>query len=285
MEDHMIDSRPRRYGRRRWVTRLASAAGIGLLVATFPATASPVYAGPAPAREAAQAAAYASGYAQQAQGAVPAQAPILNQVDDVVETEWGPLTNADRDLLIRVKFAGLWEIPAGEMAVEKGEDARVREIGAFIRDEHIELDAATEEVAAQLGVDLPDQPFSENQLYLDRMEAADGGDFDIEFVQRLREAHGQIYPLIAYVRAGTQNTLISDFADVGEEFVGRHMEYLESTGLVQWVHIPPPPGPAGAPTRFLSADPAGVNPLFIWLILGASAIAGTITVIRTVRPR
>jgi len=246
----MIPCRPRR-PRHRWATRLVAAAGFGLLLAAFP-TAPPAHA---------------------------------QDGGDVVETEWGPLSTSDRDLLIRVKYAGLWEIPAGEMAVEKGVDERVKEVGAFIRDEHIELDAATDEVAAQLGVDLPDEPYADNQVALDRMTAAEGGEFDVEFVQRLREAHGSIYSLIAYVRAGTQNDLVRQFADTGEEFVGRHMEYLESTGLVDWVHIPPPPGPAGAPTRFLAAEPAGVHPVLIWVLLGAAAIAGGITFVRTIRPR
>lgn len=244
----MFPCRPRG-SRRRWSRRLL-AAGLGLVVAALAA-------------------------------APPAQA----QDDNTVDTEWGPLTNADRDLLIKVKYAGLWEIPAGEMAVEKGSDPRVREVGAFIRDEHIELDAATEDIAAKLGVELPDEPWADNQVFLDRMEAADGGQFDLEFVQRLREAHGTIYSQIAYVRTGTQNDLVRDFADTGEEFVGRHMDYLESTGLVNWVHIPPPPGPAGAPTRFLAAEPAGVNPVLIWMLLGAAAIAGGITFVRTIRPR
>lgn len=236
--------------RSRWATRLLAAASLGLVLAAF-----------------------------------PAGSPAHAQDDDIVDTEWGPLTNSDRDLLIRVKYAGLWEIPAGEMAVAKGVDPRVREVGAFIRDEHIELDAATDEVAAKLGVDLPDEVYADNQVALDRMEAAEGGEFDLEFVQRLREAHGAIYSLIAYVRSGTQNDLVRDFAKTGEEFVGRHMDYLESTGLVDWVHIPPPPGPAGAPTRFLAAEPGGVHPVLIWVLLGAAAIAGAVTFVRTLRPR
>lgn len=244
----MIPCRPRG-SRGRWATRLVAAAGLGLLLAALPTP------------------------------------PASAQDDHVVDTEWGPLTESDRDLLVRVKYAGLWEIPAGEMAAEKGADPRVREVGAFIRDEHIELDEATEEVAAKLGVELPDEVYANNQVALDRMEAAEGGEFDLEFVQRLREAHGQIYPLIAYVRSGTHNDLIRDFANTGEEFVGRHMDYLESTGLVDWVHIPPPPGPAGAPTRFLAAEPAGVNPILVWGLLAAAAIGGGITLVRTIRPR
>lgn len=204
---------------------------------------------------------------------------------ELVETEYGPLGPGDRDLLVRVRLAGLWEMPAGQMAAERGADERVREIGGFIAAEHAELDARVVEVAAELGVELPDQPLAQHQAFLDQIDGRSGQEFDLEFVQLLREAHGQVYPLIAYARAGTQNDLVRQFAVTAEEFIGRHMDYLETTGLVDWFHIPPPPGPGGTQSRFLGTEPAGVHPVLIWLLLGAAAIAGAITVVRTVRPR
>ncbi|QSB16184.1 DUF4142 domain-containing protein [Natronosporangium hydrolyticum] len=244
----MIPRRPRRVRWQRFAALLA-AAGIGLAVAVLPA--------------------------------IPAHA----QEEGFVDTEWGPLGPADRDLLIKVRYAGLWEIPAGRMAQEKGTTEQIREIGRFIAEEHIELDDATRELAATLGVLLPNEVYADNQVFLDRMERASGEDFDLEFIMRLREAHGEIYPQIAFVRAGTQNDLMRDFADTGEQFVNRHMEYLESSGIVDWLHIQPPPEPHGTRSRFLSASPAGVDPLFVWGLLGVAAAAGTVTVIRTVRPR
>jgi predicted outer membrane protein len=200
-------------------------------------------------------------------------------------TEYGPLGPSDRDLLVRVRYAGLWEMPAGQLAADRGADQRVREIGEFIAQEHVELDQRVVEVAAELGVALPERPLAQHQAFLDRLDGASGPEFDLEFVQLLREAHGEVYPLIAYARAGTQNELVREFAETAEEFIGRHLAYLESTGLVDWFHIPPPPGPAGTPSRFLGAEPAGVDPVLIWLLLGAAAVTGVVTVVRTVRPR
>jgi hypothetical protein len=34
-----------------------------------------------------------------------------------VQTQWGPLGPADRDLLVKVRLAGLWEGPTGQQAV------------------------------------------------------------------------------------------------------------------------------------------------------------------------
>ncbi len=219
-----------------------------------------------------------------AQAPEPAD-PLAQGAEGYVETPYGPLGPSDRDLLVRVRYAGLWEIPAGQMAAEKGSTEQIREVGAFIAEEHIVLDEEVVAVAAELDVAVPNEPHPDHQVFLNRMAEREGEEFDAEFVQRLREAHGEVYALIAFVRAGTQNDLIRDFTKTAEEFVGRHMDYLESTGLVDWFHIPPPPEPHGTKSRFLSMSPAGVHPLLIWLILGVAATAGAITVVRTVRPR
>ena len=52
----------------------------------------------------------------------------------------GAVTAADKDLVIKVRLAGLWEIPAGEMAQEKSDDERIQEIGRDIAAQHEELD-------------------------------------------------------------------------------------------------------------------------------------------------
>lgn len=263
----------------RRLLRTALAAGLGGLASLAAAPA------PAPANAA------APGYAPSAQdtGADTGEGTDTSEGPDtsegVVDTEWGPLGPADRDLLVRVRYAGLWEIPAGRMAAERGTAQRVREIGADIAAEHTELDERVREVAAQLGVALPDAPLPQHQNFLDRIDGKFGKDFDREFVQLLREAHGQVYPIIAYARAGTQNDLVREFAKTSEKFIAGHLDYLESTGQVDWTHIPPPPEPAGAPSRFLGTQPGGVHPALVWVLLGAAAVTGVITVIRTVRPR
>lgn len=203
----------------------------------------------------------------------------------VVLTKYGPLAETDREFLVRVRLAGLWEVPAGQMAAEKGSTEQIREIGEWIRDEHIELDEACRQTAAELGVELPNEPSAEHQLLLNDMAAAEGEEFDRRFIQYLREAHGIIYPIIAYVRAGTQNDLMREFAEVGEEYVGNHLTYLESSGLVDWNHIKPAPEPLGTQSRFLGAEPAGVHPIAIYVLLGAAAVGGGVQMIRTLRPQ
>ena len=46
-----------------------------------------------------------------------------------VQTDHGPLGPADRDLLAKVRQAGLWEMPAGQDMQQRASAQRVREVG------------------------------------------------------------------------------------------------------------------------------------------------------------
>lgn len=189
----------------------------------------------------------------------------------VTQTPWGPLGPADRNMLAKVRQAGLWEMPTGQRAEQQGSSARVRQVGGMIASEHTELDQRVRDTAAQLGVILPSQPSAQQQGWIAEIASKSGSDFDRTFVQRLRAAHGVVLPVIAQVRAGTRNELVRQFATTAAEFVTRHMGYLESTGLVDFDALPlppaptnaapvPPPAPAYAPPPAPAAAPASAPP-------------------------
>ncbi len=179
--------------------------------------------------------------------AMPGSAPLEPAPGRLV-SQTGVLGPADRDLLVRVRQAGLWERPAGAAARQRGNDDVVKDVGEKIADEHHDLDDLVRQVAAQLGVDLPDVPTAEQQGWLDELATAQGESFDRVFVNRLRAAHGKIFPAIAKVRAGTRNPVIRDFATAVDAYVARHMTYLEGTDLVDYVTLPASLGEASTGT-------------------------------------
>ena len=205
-----------------------------------------------------------------------------------------PLLPSDVDLLIKARLAGLWEMPAGQMAQEKGNSERVREIGKLIADQHVRLDALTVNAANQVGVELPTEPTNEQKLWLREMEEASGEQFDLVFVERLRQAHGAIYPAIADVRVGTRNAAVRKLAQQAEGFVSNHLSYLESTELVNFNNMPEPATPNLNPvitgTGPLDAAAAraaagGIDLTVIYAILLTCLVAGAIGTARFLRPR
>ncbi|MCK2221127.1 DUF4142 domain-containing protein [Actinomadura sp. ATCC 31491] len=170
------------------------------------------------------------------------------------QTSAGPLTAADRDLLIKVRQAGLWEMPAGDMAQTRAEAQRVKEVGRLIMEDHKKLDAMTVQTAKKLGVAIPDEPNADQQRWLAQLAAESGPAFDKDFANLLRAAHGKVFTVVAGVRAGTRNAEIRKFAQEGINFVMRHMTLLESTGLVDFGQLPEAPTPSPAPPVALAVD-------------------------------
>lgn len=259
-----------------------------------------------------------AGSAQAHSGDAHAQGAGLASLDRAVpaskqQGSQAELLAADKDLLVKVRLAGLWEMPAGEMAVEKGVNPRVKEIGEMIAAQHAQLDALVVNAANEVDVELPDEPNADQQQWLAEMEAASGREFDQVFVDRLRAAHGKVFPAIANVRAGTRNAVVRQLAQRANDFVLTHLTLLESTDLVDYESLPKPPAPEAAAasgkaaaagdsgTDAAAAENAGAtNPLagaearsqqggvdlsVIWIILATSLIAGAIGTTRFVRPR
>lgn len=194
------------------------------------------------------------------------------------------LTAADRNLIINVKLAGLWEMPAGMWAQERGKSQRTREVGRALMIDHGRLDTATHGVADRFGIALPNEPSDQQAAWLGEMKAArDDSEFDRIFANRLRYAHGVLFPIIAQVRAGTRNDVVRDYATTANQAVLRHMTLLESTGLVDQAQMPEAPVPQSNSAN--AAMDVGVGDMALGLVLAVVLGGGLFFAIRTLRSK
>jgi putative membrane protein len=194
-----------------------------------------------------------------------------NLAAGTVSTRWGPLTAADRDLIVRVRLAGLWELPAGQQAMERAPTEAIKEAADHLIVGHTDLDKRVRIVAAQLGVPLPNQPNEQQQGWLDELTAATGEEYEYKFANLLRSAHGKIFPAIGAVRNSTRNTLVRQLASDANQTVLDHITVLEKTGRVDFDAIandsvagstasptgPPPPVPGQPVPSAPVAGPSG----------------------------
>ncbi|WP_327691824.1 DUF4142 domain-containing protein [Streptomyces sp. NBC_00461] len=187
-----------------------------------------------------------------------------------VSTRYGPLSALDRDFVTKVRLAGLWELPAGQEAQQKGTTAAVRTAGQHLVEGHTFLDQRVRDVAARLGLQLPNEPSDQQKQWLATLNAAQGTDYDREFVNITRLAHGKVFSVVAQVRATTRNSLVRALADDANTTVLDHIKVLEATGYVDWDALardmasastppltgsPAPPGPV--------TDPGSATPLTV----------------------
>lgn len=196
-----------------------------------------------------------------------------------VQTQWGPLGPADRNLLVKVRLAGLWETPTGQQAMQQADTFEVKEVGRIISTEHVALDAKVRATADELGVLLPSSPSPQQVAWMNEISAQTGSDYDRVFIQRLREAHGIVLPVIAEVRATTRNTKIRLFAEVADTFVSGHIDHLEGSGLVDFTALPEAPSPG-----LLSGEPY-TRDLIVPILVFVAAVLGALGLVTALRRR
>ncbi|MFJ8309892.1 MULTISPECIES: DUF4142 domain-containing protein [unclassified Streptomyces] len=196
---------------------------------------------------------------------------LANLNSGTVPTRWGPLSAADRDFITRVRLAGLWELPAGQQAMERAPTEAVKTAGEHLVQGHTFLDARVREVAAQLGMELPSQPNALQQGWLRTLTADTGTAYERDFANLLRSSHGQVFALIAQIRANTRNSLVRSLADDTNTTVLDHMKVLEGTGFVDFDALargaaasatasptgPPPPNAGSTPPSAAPVQPSG----------------------------
>ncbi|MFG2129850.1 DUF4142 domain-containing protein [Streptomyces sp. NPDC048751] len=182
---------------------------------------------------------------------------VLNA--ETVATQYGPLSALDQDFITKVRLAGLWELPAGQQAQQKGTTEAVRTAGAHLVEGHTFLDERVRNVASRLGITLPNEPNEQQQGWLRELDTAQGADYDRRFANILRLAHGRVFSLVAQVRAGTQNSLVRDLADDANTTVLDHIKVLEATGYVDFDALARDLAATSTPTATDSPTPTGLD--------------------------
>ncbi|MGX1372698.1 putative outer membrane protein [Streptomyces canus] len=193
-----------------------------------------------------------------------------NQSRIIASTQWGSLTEADRDFVVKVRAAGLWEYPLGELAMQRGTTAEMKEAGQHLVVGHAGLDQLCRRIAPELNITLPNQASPQQQQFVATADSKAGREFDSTAVNIMRVTHGQIFPVIAKIRATTENTLVRQLADLANDTVLDHITVLEKTGMVNYQQVnfqqttppklpkgqltPPAPQP-GAPVVVLTPRP------------------------------
>ncbi|MFI2430949.1 DUF4142 domain-containing protein [Streptomyces sp. NPDC018693] len=188
----------------------------------------------------------------------------------IANTQYGPLTEADRDFVVKVRSAGLWEYPLGEIVMQRGTTPEMKEAGAHLIVGHAGLDDLCRKIAPELNITLPNVASPQQQDFVATVKGKSGKEFDSTAVNIMRVTHGQIFPAIAKIRASTQNTLVRQLADLANDTVLDHITVLENTGEVDYdqvryyqttppklrqVEVTPPPPQPGEPMVVLTPRP------------------------------
>ncbi|MFF8729141.1 DUF4142 domain-containing protein [Streptomyces sp. NPDC015171] len=188
----------------------------------------------------------------------------------IANTQWGPLTESDRDFVVKVRAAGLWEYPVGQIGLQKGQSKGVLTASQHLIDGHSALDTTCRKIAPMLNITLPNVASPQQEGFVSQLKSDSGKQFDTDFANILRMTHGSIFNTVAKIRSTTKNSLVRALADQANDTVLDHITVMEKTGLVDFDQtlfqqttppklpdsdLTPPPPDAGQPEVVLTPPP------------------------------
>ncbi|MFF4890674.1 DUF4142 domain-containing protein [Micromonospora chersina] len=168
----------------------------------------------------------------------------------------------DTQYLQAVHQVNLFEITAGNLAQQKGQNQQVKDLGKMFVTDHTQLDQTVQSTAQQLNVQLPADPTADQQKVLDRLNNLSGAEFDKAWVTAQLAGHVQaIQATQTEISQGSEQSVVQ-IAQDALPVLQAHYDAL--VALAQTLGVPVPqtsgsgtPSPGGTGTE--SPAPGGTG--------------------------
>jgi putative membrane protein len=98
-------------------------------------------------------------------------------------------TREERGFLQAASSAGMYEVQAGEKALVKSSDQRIKSIAQHMVDDHAKANDQLAALAKRKGVEVSSIPTADQLKMLARLDDLNGSDFDREYISQQKSAH------------------------------------------------------------------------------------------------
>ncbi|WBB67197.1 DUF4142 domain-containing protein [Micromonospora sp. WMMD812] len=167
-------------------------------------------------------------------------------------------SSQDTQYLQAIHQVNLFEITTGELAQQKGQNQRVKDLGKMFVTDHTQLDQTVQQTASQLNVQLPNAPTADQQAVIDQLNNASGAEFDRQWVTAQLAGHVQaIQATQTEISQGSEQSVVQ-LAQTSLPVLQAH--YDELVQLAQQLGIPVPQASAsGTPSPGATTESPGTE--------------------------
>ncbi|WP_174535819.1 DUF4142 domain-containing protein [Micromonospora chalcea] len=164
----------------------------------------------------------------------------------------------DTQYLQAVHQVNLFEITAGNLAQQKGQNEQVKDLGKMFVTDHTQLDQTVQSTAQQLNVQLPADPTADQQKVLDKLNNLNGAEFDKAWVTAQLAGHVQaIQATQTEISQGSEQSVVQ-IAQDALPVLQAHYDAL--VALAQTLGVPVPQTSAsGTPSPGGTTSPGGTE--------------------------
>ena len=135
---------------------------------------------------------------------------------------------ADIAFMKKAAIGGMAEVQLGELAQQKASNARVKEFGARMVQDHSKANDELKQLAGTKGVTLPTALDSKNQKVIDRLQAMSGAAFDRAYMSDMVSDHKEDIADFQKESQGGKDVDVKAFATKTLPTLKEHLKMAES---------------------------------------------------------
>lgn len=171
----------------------------------------------------------AAAFSQETETGHPArgQSPQQGQSPQVgaqAEAKGAALAKEDREFINKAGLSGMYEVRAGQLAVQKAQSSDVKQFGQRMVDDHTGVNGRLQKLSQQKGLSMPAQLDKKHQDKIDSLAKKTGVDFDKAYVDEMIDDHKSDIDNFEKAAKDAKDASVKDFAATTLPTLREHLQ-------------------------------------------------------------
>ena len=153
--------------------------------------------------------------------------PGMSPVDPNTNATSGQTSTEDRVFVSDALKGGMVEVQLGQLALQKSNNADVKQFAQRMVDDHTKLGEQMKPIAQQIGVKVPDGPSKKDKALIAKLEALNGDDFDKAYVKDMVKDHKADLNDFKTEAQNGSNPIVKQAATQGSQIISEHLQMIQ----------------------------------------------------------
>ncbi len=162
----------------------------------------------------------------EARGNPPQEKPS-QAVSPQADTKGTTLAKQDREFIDEVAQGGLYEVRAGQLAVQKAQANDVKQFGQRMVDDHTAVNGRLQKLAQAKGLNLPSTLDKKHQDKIDSLSKKTGVDFDKAYIDEMVDDHKHDVDAFDKASKDAKDASVKEFATTTLPTLREHLQQAQ----------------------------------------------------------
>lgn len=144
------------------------------------------------------------------------------------DTKGTPLAKQDREFIDEAALGGLYEVRAGQIAVQRAQANEVKQLGQKMIDDHTAVNGRLQKLAQSKGLNVPSTLDKKHQDKIDNLSKKTGMEFDKAYIEEMVDDHKHDVDAFEKASKDAKDAGVKEFAAATLPTLRDHLQQVQA---------------------------------------------------------